>query len=283
MAGASTRPQTRRDSAASGRSWSSRVISATAASVSPVAPRAGSWPVSWACAHAQLDARSGSSLLGSAGAADGEDRQRAAARRRELHAGLGAHDDEAQPGAQPLLGGGGGGREQPGQARLVELDQRAVVGLERPRARRRVGADHLADLQPGHVARAHEAHAHRDRGGVVDGQRCGGGGDARLVGAERVGLRQRRRSPRRTHGTSTRSALVSVSLAVERSGHRARTESADRRECAHDTVASPPARTSTAPMPSRPATWWASDHVIVVVGGGGVVVGCSGSTTAATA
>ena len=43
----------------------------------------------------------------------------------------------------------------------------------------------------------------------------------------------------------------------------------------HDTVASPPARTSTAPMPSRPATWWASDHVIVVVGGGGVVVGWS--------
>ena len=75
-------------------------------------------------------------------------------------------DDEHAPGSQ-LVGGevGGGGREQPRQRRLAELEVGEVVRLEVRRAGGRLGAHDLARINSQDVARA----MHLDLGGGNDG------------------------------------------------------------------------------------------------------------------
>ena len=208
-----SRPLTSRDRVRSGRWSSSRVISATDSSLSPPASPAGGSPVTWACAHAQLSSRSGSSVDGSAGAAivsTGSDPRRGGSSRTP---GCLRTTARHSHGRSCCCGVGRRRREQPRQARLVELDQREVVRLERPRSRASGRCGSPAPVcrpvtWPGPISRTPIG----DRRGAVDGER----GERRSatpgwVGGQRVRRAGRpTRRPRRTHGSRIRSESAST-------------------------------------------------------------------------
>ena len=140
-----------------------------------------------------------------------------------LTPGCGADDDEAEPGPQPRLRAGGGGGEQPGQARLVELDQREVVGLEVARPRRRVGAHDLPRVEAGDVAGPHRPSPAPTPGAALiverDAWRCRGrAGRRRSVS----GALDAAAAPRRTQGRKTRSASSAISLRAPSPARRRR-------------------------------------------------------------
>ena len=102
-------------------------------------------------------------------AIDRQHRQRTAGVDRERHALLPAHDDQAHPGTQAVLGVRRRRREQPRKIGTIEIDAGQKIGFERARRRRRVGANHLTLVDADDIARPEQRHRALDRR-VVDAE-----------------------------------------------------------------------------------------------------------------
>ena len=114
------------------------------------------------------------------GAIDRERRRPAIAARARKGGLSGFHDNQRQPGTQPIVGLRAGRCQTPGQVRLIEFDDREVVALGVEDVGARPGADDAAGIESAKLARAEQIERHR----------CGHG-----LGVERDGNRHAR--PRR--------------------------------------------------------------------------------------
>ncbi len=135
----------------------------TSASVAGVAPEI------CACAQVVVSSRFGSSLTGTAGDEELEERQRGAARR-EGDAGL--HFDAYKTEPRPQRGGvGHGGREHPWKVGRRELDCREVVRFEGDGAGLGLHAHNRARVYAGDLTRSEQPYGHGRRRSGVDCQR----------------------------------------------------------------------------------------------------------------
>ena len=140
--------------------------------------------------------------------ADRQHRQRAARGRRQLHARLLAHHDEAQPGPQPARRRRGRG-EQPRQRGLVELDERRGSWTRTcaPPAPGRCGSP-AAAASPVTSPGPQQPDRHGRRSGAVD-LHLGGRATPGSPGGRRATSGGRSSGPpRRAHGRKTRFGSV---------------------------------------------------------------------------
>ena len=128
----------------------------------------------------------------SCGCGDAQNRKRGCACRRDAHAGLFAHDDEAQPRPQLTARVGVRRREQPWKVGPIEFDAGQEVRLEVAAVGQRLHAHDLPRIDADDVRRPAQPNRYRHPRRAVDRQRGRQVGDTALR-EQRVRGRDRRR------------------------------------------------------------------------------------------